>query len=184
MRRLLPVLCVLLLVPAAAHAAEEGGAGQLVWEYFNLVAILIVLIYFGRKPIRGFLVERHDRIRDNLQASEKLLTEAKSRLEEWQARMARLDEEVAHIRDVSRRSAELDRQQIIDQAHEAAERIRASAHAAVDRELRHAREQLRAEAAALAVEVAGRVLREQVGDADRGRLVDEFIERIDREGAH
>lgn len=184
MKRVLPLLVLLLALPTAAHAAEEGGVGHLVWEYVNLVGILVVLVYFGRKPLRGFFAERHDRIRENLVASEKLLTEARDRLEQWTARMERLDDEVAHIRDVSRRSAELDREQIIAQAHAAAERIRASAHAAVDRELRHAQEELRAEAAALAVEVAGRVLREQVGEADRGRLVDEFIERIDQERAH
>jgi F-type H+-transporting ATPase subunit b len=183
-RRWLPVLCFLALVPTAAHAAEERGIAHLVWEYFNLAVIVTVLIYFARKPVLGFFAERHDRIRDNLAASDKLLAEAKSRLAEWNERLARLDEEVARIRQISQESAELDRRLILSQAEATAERIRSSARAALDRELRHAREQLRAEAADLAVEVAGRLLREKVGDADRSRLVDEFITRVEREGAH
>ena len=53
----------------------------------------------------------------------------------------------------------------------------------MDQELRRAREELRREAAELAVELAAETLRARVGDADRERLVDDFIVTIEREAA-
>ena len=45
--------------------------------------------------------------------------------------------------------------------------------------MRRARDLLRAEASELAIELAGERLRQQVSDADRDRLVDEFVARIE-----
>ena len=66
----------------------------------------------------------------------------------------------------------------VDDARATAERIRRDAAAAVDQELRRAQTQLREEAADLALELAATKLRDQVGDSDRDRLVDEFITRV------
>ena len=60
-----------------------------------------------------------------------------------------------------------------------AERIRRDAQAGVAQELRRAQSELREEAADLALEIAARKLSEQVGEADRERLVDEFILRVE-----
>ena len=61
----------------------------------------------------------------------------------------------------------------------AAARIRTDAQAAIDQELRRAQSRLREEAADLALELAAGKLKDQVGDSDRDRLIDEFITRIE-----
>ena len=52
-----------------------------------------------------------------------------------------------------------------------------------DQELRRAQAQLRDEAADLALEIAATKLTDTVGDADRERLMDEFITRVEPNGA-
>jgi len=175
-------LAALLVVAAPAWAAtEEGHAGGLFWQVLNVVLLLAVLVWFARKPVLSYLAERRDTIAKNLDSSAQLLAEAERRLAEWTEKGANLDREVDEIRAATRRAAEAEGNRIIADAHATAERIRGSASAVIQRELQQAREALRREAADLAVELAAKTLEEQVNDADRTRLLDEFIGHVERE---
>lgn len=175
----LPALLALVLAARPAAAAEEGGDGlTLLWNALNLAILLAAIVYFARKPIRERLAGRRRQISDDIQTSAQLLAQAEERLAEWRERTERLDAELAQIRETSRRLAEDERESILRQAHATAERIRRDAGAAVDQEVRRARMQLADEAAELAVELAGRLLRENVGPEDQARLFDEFLARV------
>ena len=182
MKRVPSFVALVAAVPTAAQAAADG-TGQ-VWEVANLALLIGVLFYFARKPVLSFLSERREEIQSNLASSEKLLSDAETRLEEWNQRAAQLESEVENIRESAARAADRERDTIIADAEETAGRIRASAGAVVDRELRAARESLREEVADLATELAGKILKEKVGDEDRGRLVDEFIDKIEQGETH
>ncbi len=183
MKRVALSLAGLALVPSAAHAAAEGGMG-LFWEVANLVLLVGVLVYFARKPVLAYLSDRRDEIQGNLEGSEKLLQQAESKLQEWTQRAAQLDTEVESIRAAAHKAAQQEREAIVADAEATAERIRASAGAVVDRELRAAKVSLRDEVADLATELAGKILTEQVDDEDRLRLVDEFIQKVEQGGTH
>jgi F-type H+-transporting ATPase subunit b len=183
---------LLCLAPLGTLAAEEGhGEGghdaaaeaehlkHFTYEWLNLAILIGVLGYFARKPIGAYLAARRDAIAKNIASSEQLLRDAERRLAEWNAKAARLDADVAEILESTRKSAEVEKAAILADAEATAERIRQSATGVVDRELRAARGALREEAAELAVQLAGRLLREQTTDADRNRLVDEFIAKIE-----
>jgi len=170
--------------PAAASGGEGGGGlGDLVWPALNLAILLGALVYFGRQPVRDFFASRKGRIQGELDAAARALAEAESRYADWQRKLTVLDAEMTRIREQARQRAESEREHILADASAAAERIRGDARAAVDQELRRAREELRREAAELAIEIAAETLRARVTDADRSRLVDEFIETIERSGA-
>lgn len=179
-----PLLAFALLWLAAgpAHAAEDAHGGGLFWQTVNVVLLVVVLIYFARKPVLAYLATRRDTIAKNLESAAQLLADSERRLAEWNQKAASLDQEASGIRDATRRAAEAERDRILADARATAERIRQSAAAVAERELGQAREALRREAADLAVELAAKILREQVNDGDRTRLVDEFIGRIEQEG--
>jgi len=175
----------LLLAPASpAFAESEGGhGGGMFWQVANVLLLLAVLIYFARKPVLSYLAERRDTIAKNLEGSAQLLAESERRLAEWNQKAANLDQEAASIREATRRAAEAERDRILADARLTAERIRQAAGSVAERELRLARESLRREAADLAIELAAKLLREQVNEGDRTRLLDEFIGRVEQEGA-
>jgi len=182
-RRGLVVALVLTSAAPAAAATEDGHGGGLFWPVLNLALLLAVLIYFARKPVLSYLASRRDGIAKNLESSAQLLAESERKLREWSRKATHLDEELAAIRDATRRAAEAERDRILADARVTAERIQKAASAAAERELRQARAKLRREAADLAVELAGRLLREQVNETDRDRLLDEFIGRVEQEEA-
>jgi F-type H+-transporting ATPase subunit b len=174
------LLALALACPAAASGGEEGGGlGDLAWPALNFAILVAALVYFGRQPIRDFFAARQGRIRADLDAAARALSEAEARHAEWQRKLVDLDAETARIREQARQRAESEREHVLADASAAAERIRNDARAAVDQELRRAREELRREAAELAIEIAGQTLRARVTEADRSRLVDEFIATIE-----
>jgi F-type H+-transporting ATPase subunit b len=181
-RSLATTLFVLIATPAFAAGDGDGGGG-LFWQVLNVALLVGVIIYFARKPVLSYLAERRDGIANDLDSSAKLLAEAESKLSEWSAKVENIDREAAEIRDATRHAAEAERDRIVADAEVTAERIRRSASAVIDRDLQQARAALRREAADLAVELAGKLLEEQVNDADRERLLDEFIGRVGQGGS-
>jgi F-type H+-transporting ATPase subunit b len=168
----------LLALPAYAADQSADGLQSLLWPAVNLVILFTVLVYFARKPLRAYFDKRRSGIAGELQSSADELAEAESTYAKWQRRMIDLEGELDEIRATSRQRAEAERERIIQDAHATAERIQRDATAAVELELRRAREALREEAAQLAIELADERLSREVTDADRDRLVDEFIDRI------
>ena len=173
-----------LLLAALPAQAESGGHGggvrELLLSVLNLVLLLAVLVYFTRKPLAAFFAERRTRIQAELKAAADLRAEAEARYAKWQRRLIDLESELAGIRTTARERAAAEREHILADATAAAERIRRDAQAAVDQELRRARAQLRQEAADLAVELASQTLKRQVTTADQDRLLDEFVQTIER----
>lgn len=174
----------LVLLPSAAFASEgaAGAVGDVVVRIVNVALLLGVLWYFGRKPISAFFRERRMKIEADVEASARLRAEAEERHAHWQRKLANLDAELDQIRATARDRAEVEGQRVLEDARASAERIRRDARSAIDQELRRAREELRREASDLSVELAGDLLRRQVTDADRDRLLDEFIAKIEPTG--
>jgi F-type H+-transporting ATPase subunit b len=180
-RLVLSLFCVVVLVDPAV--ASEGESPGFFYPILNLLLLVAVLFYFGRKPILEFFSQRRVQIEEDIEKAEGLRSEAEERYATWQRKLADLDEELEGIRSRSRERAESERAQILRDANATSERIRADATAAIEQELRRARAVLHEEAADLAVELAENMLRQQVTESDRERLVREFIERIEHTGA-
>jgi F-type H+-transporting ATPase subunit b len=183
--KMLRLVMVFGLTSSAALASggdndsESEVVKQTLYQLGNLLLLLGLLFYVGRKPVTEFFASRRASIQSELQQAAEILAEAEHRNADLQRRLVDLSSEVEEIKaNASRRAAE-DAERILADARSTAERIRRDASAAVDHELRRARTQLREEAADLAVEIAARKLNQQVVDSDRERLMDEFITRIE-----
>ncbi len=179
------VAATLVLLAGVAEASgdsHESGSEilkQTIYQGLNLALLLGVLIYVGRKPITKFFSNRRNGIQSELSQAAELLGQAERRNSELQRRLVDLGSEVEGIREEAGRRAEEEAERILADARATADRIRRDAQAAVAQELRRAQSTLREEAADLALEIAARKLQEQVGDADRERLVDEFILHVE-----
>lgn len=163
------------------HEGESTAVSDALFQALNLAILLGVLIYFGRKPIVEFFSSRREQIARELKDAADLLAQAELRNSELQRRLVSLGSEIEGIREDSSRRSEEEAERILADARATADRIRRDAQAAVEQELRRAQSQLRDEAADLALEIAARKLNEQVSEADRDRLVDEFILRVQPE---
>jgi F-type H+-transporting ATPase subunit b len=175
--RAIAIALLAALAAAPAHAAEEGG---LLYPVINFVLLLAVLIYFTRKPIQAFFGDRRTAIRKDLDDAASSKRRAEEHYAQWNRRIVDLERELAEIRAGAQERAEAERANLLADARAAADRIRSDAATAVEHELRRARAGLREEASQLAIELASGILRERITGQDRDRLIEEFIERIER----
>jgi len=178
LRSAVALLVNLFALPAYASDPAAGGLDAFLWPAVNLVILIAALVYFTRKPLQAFFDQRRSDIKGELESAADQLATAESTYAKWQRRMIDLEGELDEIRETSRQRAEAERDRIIEDARATADRIRRDTAAAVELELRRAREILRDEATQLAVDLAAERLSQEVTDADRDRLIDEFIDLI------
>jgi F-type H+-transporting ATPase subunit b len=174
-RSAITLFSFLLALPAYASDQSADSLQSFIWPAVNLVILLAVLVYFARKPLQAYFEKRRSDIAGELQSSADELATAESTYAKWQRRMIDLEGELDEIRATSRQRAEAERERIIQDARATAERIQHDGTIAIELELRRAREILREEATQLAIELAGERLSREVTEADRDRLIDEFI---------
>lgn len=176
---LIPGITLLIASAASASTGEEDAMRTFLWSWFNFIVLLGVLFYFARKAVPGLMAVRRATVKNEIDQAAQLLEDAESKLNEWQSKLDQLDQEVAQIRADSINLAEAEKNHILDQARQTAERIREEGKISVVRELENARAELRAEAADLAIEFAQEILTQQVNDSDRAKLLDGFIQDLE-----
>lgn len=163
---------------AASGGGGEGALRELAWLLFNFAVLVFIVYRFTRKPIGQYFANRGAAIDADIRTASDRLEQAETRHRELQAQIQSLDAELEEIRATAGRRAEAERDRMLSDARLAAERIRSGASAAIDREVDRARAELREQASELAIELAAGYLRDRMDDADRERLIEEFIEHV------
>ncbi|HEY3234644.1 MAG TPA: ATP synthase F0 subunit B [Polyangiaceae bacterium] len=141
----------------------------------NSVLLLGSLYLLSRRRIAAALVERKATILRDMEEAANMRRYAESRLEEYETKLFRLDEEVERVRHEMREAAEIERAQILREAEERRDRMHRDALLLIEQELRAAREALYREAARGAVQSAEALLLKQMTIADQQRLSRDFL---------
>ena len=132
-----------------------------------LIAILfwatyLVLKRYLLKPLGAILAERERRVDDARRAFETALERQREVAADLDRRLTEARREALAHRDAARAAAGERRQALLDEAREKARAVAAEAQARLDRDALAAREQLRAEAHAIALEIAAYALGRKV----------------------
>lgn len=167
------------------HGGEEQatllGVPLFVWfTIVNFAIFVAVLVVVLRKPLANFLRGRKESIAKEMEDAQKLLENAQKHHAEITARLDRLENELATVREQIRKEGEAEGERIMERARQAAERIRREADFQAEQEVKMAKMELREEAARLAVKLAEEALEKAISDADRERLINEFITEVAR----
>jgi len=181
------VLALLLsLLPGLAMAAEEapheshgGGAWiTLLLTAVNFTIFVVLMRRFASAPLRDYLRGRRQEVADAIAGAEKAKAEADALKQEYEAKAAGLEQTRRDLIEEIRSIANADRERALAAAREASERLREDAERRATSELERARQELRAEAASLAAEIASKRVAERLDDAQRRRLLEEFLGRV------
>ncbi len=145
---------------------------------FNFGLLLVLIVYFGRKPIRRFLVSRRREIEDNLAEAQRLKAEAEAKANAYALRLERLDAELEQLRADMVKAGEADRERIVVEAEAKAARMRKETQFLIDQRMKQLREDLQRFAVDAAIEAAGRVLQQETTSTDQQRLADAYVKRL------
>ncbi len=149
----------------------------------NAAAFLLVLYLLNRlffKPFAGFLLERSERIRQQMTEAEQAREEARQERERMAAEQERQRAEFKRQAEEQRRLAQEEARRIVEQAHRAAQERRRHAEEKIARQEAALRQALRAETAALATGIARKALEETLGPEDRAKSVENAVRQVEQ----
>ncbi len=148
------------------------------WSFVVFLALFALLSKFAWKPIMEGLAKREQGIADMIASTQAAHDDAKRLLSSYERRLAEASDEVRGMLEEARRDSETTRQSIIADARKAAEEERARARHEIGLAKDDALAQIAEKAGHLAVEVAGKFLREKLGPDDQSRLVRDSVASI------
>jgi F-type H+-transporting ATPase subunit b len=166
---------------AIATAEAEGGGGLAINFFWVLVAsanfiVFAVILYlaFG-KQVSGLLAARRERIEQGIRDAEQARRDRESAEAERLTTLGEARREANDILARAQKVAQETRDADIAATREELERMRVRATGEIEAEKQRALAELRGEVADLALEAAGKVVRETMTDARQRRLVEEFL---------
>ena len=149
------------------------------YRLLNFVIMVAVLVFIFKKfNLKGYFTKRTETISNTLRDLEEKKKEAEKTYEEYNRKLARLDEETDRILKEYVEQGEREKAKIIANAEKAAAEIRKQTDIAIEQEIKSAKEGLQREIAELSVTAAEALLKEKIGDTDQKKLVDDFMTKV------
>lgn len=156
------------------HEVHNPSVTELLMPAVNFALFAGLMVYVLSAPLRTYFRERTAKIRAALEVGRNAKRDAealRTQLERDTADLPRLRSQmVADLRDTAERQRDL----LLRQAREMAERIRTDARIAADQETSAAKSQLRSMIVERVVQEASRLVRETITADDQQRFVDDF----------
>ncbi len=175
---------------AEAHGAAAGHAGahhdslspaklkDLGFRVMNFVALMIILIKFGAKPVGAALSGRRRQVKEDLDALEAKKIEAERSYKEFSAKLASVEKDVDLIVEKAIAQAEIEKVKIIERAEKAAEDIKRQAQMTVANEIIAARRMLKNEIADKAAIMAEALILKNLTEDDQVKIVEDYLDKV------
>lgn len=175
---------------AAAHADAAHGDGHKVdslspaklkdlgLRVMNFVALMIILVKFGAKPLGSALSGRRKQIREELEAIEAKKADAERAYKEFSAKLASVEKDVDQIVEKAVAQAEIEKARIIERAEKTAEDIKRQAKMAVANEVTAARRMLKNEIADQAAVMAEALIVKNLTMDDQVKIVEDYLDKV------
>jgi F-type H+-transporting ATPase subunit b len=176
--------------PVFAAPAHEGSPDPFAWDrdlaLFTgvvFIVLLLVLRKFAWGPIVEGLEKREKGIAENIAAAEQSSDEARKMIAQYDAKLASAADEVRQLLEEARRDAEHTRQEILAQAKADVSTERDRLRREIDMALDQALKDLSVRLADQAVDLAGRLVSQQLKASDHQSLIRDAVDRFAASGS-
>jgi F-type H+-transporting ATPase subunit b len=151
---------------------------EIVWGAISFAVLLFLLYKFAYPQVRQMMENRTERIRSDLQAAETAKTEAQTLLDEYKAQLSDARAEAGRIIEEARQAADrIKRDQESRLQAELAE-LRARAVSDIEGAKAQAVSDLRGEVAQLAIGAAETVVQHNLDEATQTQLIEDYINQV------
>lgn len=193
MKRMMTVLAALALVALSVSVVLASGGGEaagghqvdsgviakdFAWRILDFALMAGLLVYLLAKPIKNGLAGRRDGIEKALSDAVSAREAAEAKFAEYDVKLTKAAAEIEEMSTAIRRDGELERDRILANAREMAQKITSEAEKTAESEILRARTELRQEASRLAIAMAEDLLKKQINTADQQRLVNEYMSQV------
>jgi F-type H+-transporting ATPase subunit b len=179
----LSIAAAVLLVPAlgVASIGEFHNVFDPWLEFsriLNFLIVVLALYFILRKPLRMLMAKRREGIQNAIKEAEEARAEAKRLREDYERRTAELGKELEAMKAQTKSDQEALRVRLLKEGTESAERVLDHARLTIDQETKKAEQQLRSKAALLALELAEKALKRELGPEDQRRFLQDYIHKV------
>src|SRR5208283_2739455 len=151
---------------------------QLFLQFINFAILVAALVYFLRKPLKEYLLKRHDAVKEKIEEADRLLRAAEEAKTKYEEKLSKLEGEIEAFRASALVEMEREKKKILDDARGLGSRIREQARLAYEQEMKEALAKVRAEIAGRTITAAEQKVREMFGKKDHDLMVEEFIQKV------
>ncbi|MDW8751594.1 F0F1 ATP synthase subunit B [Streptococcus suis] len=142
-------------------------------------AILIILIrVFAWDRITGIFEERANKIANDIDAAEEKLTAASKLVQQREDELVQGRVEGQKIIQDAIERAKLEKKRILEQADVEIQGLKQKAQMEIEAEKREAQENLRIQVAELAVDLAGKIILEDLDQQAHSNLIDRYLDKL------
>jgi F-type H+-transporting ATPase subunit b len=144
----------------------------------NFLAVVFILVYFGRKPFSEFLSARSEGIRASMGEAENLSKDAFALRDKWKASWAEKDDYIKQQWEEAKAALKNQRDRELVSAKVEAERIGKDADLMGAGEISKAKKRLQNELIQNSIDTAQEYLGKSLSAKDREKLVSEYVDLV------
>lgn len=165
-----------------AHDEDEHHSvwAGLLWPTVNFAILFGGLWYLLRQPFAGYLASRHSAIRQDLVEAAGVKAAAAAQIAELDRKLAALPGEIDALRTRGAEEIAAEEARIAALAAAERERMLEQTRREIALQLRLAKRELVEHAANLSVQLAADRIQQQITAADQDRIVDRYLENVNR----
>jgi len=176
---------VVLGTGAVAYAAGGGGheSHDIDWKDFgyrmlNFVILAGFLWWLSAKKVKEFFAGRRTDIKASLDQALAAKEDAEKKYREYVAKLDKATEEIDGIAEMIKVQGMAEKEKMIEEAKKTALKIEEDTKARMEQEFSNARNQLRAEAAQLSIQLAEELLKRNITVQDHENMVKEYLDKV------
>ncbi len=163
---------------AASNSLSAAKVKDLGWRVVNFIALMIILVKFGAKPIGSGLSSRRKKIKDEIETLEQKRAGAENSYNEFQAKLATVESEIDKIVERAIAQAEVEKTKILEKAEQGAADLMRSAEMAVQNQVTEARRTLKNEVADQAAVIAEEIIVKNLTMDDQVKIIETYLDKV------
>ncbi len=173
-----------------AHAAEGDGGGHgegslssaklkdLFWRVINFIALMIILVKFGAKPIASALGSRQATVKNELDDLETRRDEAEKQYRAFESKLATVEKDIDSIVEKAVAQAEVEKTKILEKAEQAVDDMKRQAEMSIQNEISEARRDLKNEVADQAAVMAQELIVKNLNQEDQVKIIENYLNKV------
>ena len=187
-KSILLAVLMILLTAAAVYAASGGGhvspeeqKKSLIdfgYRVLNFIILAGFLWWMSAKKIKEFFAVRRSDIKASLDLALAAKEDAEKKFKEYAAKLDKATEEIDGIAEMIKVQGMAEKEKMVEEAKKVAAKIEEDTKARMEQEFSNARNQLRAEAAKLSVEMAEGLLKRNITIQDHEHMVKDYLDKV------
>ncbi|MDD2647591.1 MAG: F0F1 ATP synthase subunit B [Eubacteriales bacterium] len=158
--------------------AKLINPSDILFHCINVVILFVALRVFLYKPVRKFMNKRDKMVTDQLDNAKQVVDDANVKLTEAKQTAEDAKKQAAQLMTEAAQKAHQTSVEMLERTRHQADDIVAQAKRDAEDEKNKAQDEIKTQAAALAVEIARKVLEREVKPEDNERLVDNFLTKV------